>query len=300
MTLHQLKVFLTIVKLNGVAQAAKALHISQPSVSGVVQNLQDELGVKLFERLGNRRKLTEAGKRVLQRAETVLANTEAIKEDLDELKGLKKGRISIGGCSLAAASGLPWAVQTFKKEYPGVEIGLTIDQSSSLEKALLEGEMDVAVLSWPSRSNLLITELWREEEIVVVALPEHPLAKRRAVSLSLLAKEPLIVNLESRFVREMVEDKFAEQGIVFQPGVEVKTYSRPRDAIKNSILSNLGIGFLAKSHIVGDLKSGTLKTLRVPALKLKRPMYITVHKNRKDRPLTQTFTKLLKDLKPEQ
>jgi len=296
MTLWQLKTFATVAREGSFTRAGKALNISQPSVSSLVISLQKELGVKLFDKLGMKPRLTEAGRRLLRLAEHTLATVDRIPEEMNDVKGFKTGRISIGGCSLAAAYGLPSTVQRFKKEYPGVEIDLTIDESGALEKLLLEGEMDLAVLSWPSRSRLLTTELWREEDIIVVASPEHPLTSKRTVSLKLLSKEPLIVNLESRFVREIIEKQFAAKGMVFHPSVEVKTASRPRDAIKTSILSNLGIGFLAKSHIVGDLQAGRLKTLRIPELKLTRFMYITVHKNRKDRPLTQTFISLLRDL----
>jgi len=300
MTLHQLEVFALVAKLGSFTKAAGELHIGQPSVSSLMVELQKELGIKLFEKLGIKTHLTEAGKRFLQKSQNILTMIKEAKEEIDDLKGFHKGKISIGGCGLATDSGLPSVVQTFKKAYPGVEIGLTIEQSSLLEKSLLEGDLDLAILSWPSRSNLLVSELWREEELIVIASPDHPLAKKRAVSLALLVKEPLIANLESHFGWKLVEQKFAELGVAFRPTVEVKTHSRARDAIKNAVLSNLGIGFLAKSHIVGDLKSGRLKTLRVPQLKLTRPLYITVPKNRKDLPLTQAFTKVLRDLKSEQ
>jgi len=300
MTLHQLEVFALVAKLGSFTKAAKELHIGQPSVSSLMVELQKELGIKLFEKLGIKTHLTEAGKRFLQKSQSILGMVKETKEEIDELKGFHKGKISIGGCGLATDSGLPSVVHTFKKTYPGVEIGLTVEESSRLEKSLLEGDLDLAVLSWASRSNLLISELWREEELIVIVSPEHPLAKKRAVSLGLLIKEPLIANLGSRFGWKLLEEKFAERGIAFQPTIEVKTQSRQRDAIKNAVLSNLGIGFLAKSHIVGDLKSGKLKTLRVPELKLKRPLYITVHKNRKDLPLTQAFTKALRNLKAAQ
>ena len=296
MTLHQLKVFFTIVKLNGVAQAAKALHISQPSVSGVVQDLQNELGVKLFERLGNKRHLTEAGKRVLQRAEAVLANAEAIKDDLDELKGLKKGKISVGSAGIGTPLILQ-AVAEFKERYPGVDVSLSIQGSEVLHKRLLDGEIDVAILGRNIESPLTVAVPYREEELVVFASPKHPLAKKRSVPLKLLAKEPLITFERSDPVVKTIEQRFAAAGCPFTPRLEINLALGSRDAIKSAVSEGLGIGFLTKCHILGEVKAGRLKILNVPELKLKRTMYIAFHKNRADSHSVRSFVDFLKGYK---
>ncbi|MGH7829198.1 MAG: LysR family transcriptional regulator, partial [Candidatus Binatia bacterium] len=129
MTLYQLEVFALVAKLGSFTKAAQELHVGQSSVSSLMVELQKELGVKLFEKLGIKTHLTEAGKSFLLRTQQVIATIKEAKEEMDEIQGLRKGRLSVGGCSLAAASGLPLAIQAFKKTYLGVQIGLTIDQS---------------------------------------------------------------------------------------------------------------------------------------------------------------------------
>ena len=292
MTLHQLKVFLTIVKLNGVAQAAKALHISQPSVSGVVQDLQNELGVKLFERLGNKRQLTEIGRRLFERAQSSIAAIEGIKEDIDEMKGVKRGKISVGSSGIGTILILP-AVQEFKKLYPGVEMSLAFQDTDLLHQRLLDGDIDVAIMGHSPISPLIVAEPYCEEEVVFIAPPNHPLIRKRSVPLKLLAKEPLIV-FKSGFFREMLAQKFTEAGFPFKPLMEINLQLGSRDAIKGAVANGLGISYLTKRHLIGDLKAGHFKVIRVPEFEWKRTVYIAVHKNREVSPSARAFIDFLK------
>jgi len=196
MTLHQLEIFVTVAKVGSFTQAGEKLHISQPAVSKLIQSLERKLRVELFERLGNKYRLTSAGETLLQDAEEILAKIEGIKERMDEVQGLKKGRLRVGGSALAAASFLPVAIQRFKRERPGVEVVFTIERSGKSQKKLLQGELDLAIIGLAPRSPLLIGEPCLEFEIVTIAKPNHPLTKKRSVSLELLANEPLITYRE--------------------------------------------------------------------------------------------------------
>ncbi len=294
MTLYQLKVFATVAKLGSFTQAAEGLHVRQPSVSLLIKGLERELEIKLFEKLGNKIHLTVAGEKLLQHAEEILAKAERIKEEIDEIKGLKKGKISVGGSALAAASFLPVVVQAFKKKHPGVEVILKIQRSDSLEKKLLEGELDLAILGWPLRSPLLVGEPYREEEIVVIAPSNHPLAKKRSVPLELLAKEPLISSEKGTFIRDMVEKRFALKGLPFSPILEVHEQFGARDAIRNAVANRLGLSFLSKSHVTRDVEAGRLKILKVLDFNLKRTMYIAVHKKQQGSSLVQAFIEFLR------
>lgn len=297
MTLHQLKVFVAAAKLRNFTQAAENLHVSQPSVTLVIQGLGRELEIKLFEKLGNRIRLTVAGEKLLQHAEEILAKVEGIKEEIDELKGLKKGRIRVGGSSLAAACFLPMAVHAFKKQHPGIEVILKIQRSDSLEKKLLEGELDLALLGWAPHAPLLVGEPYRNEEMVVIAPPDHPLTKKRTVPLELIAKEPLIIQEKGALIRNMVEQRFAEEGLSFVPTLEVDSQFGARDAIRRVVASGLGIGFISQCHVIGDVEAGQIKVLKVPELNLKRTMYIAVHKKQQSSSLVQVFIEFLKQFK---
>lgn len=294
MTLRQLRIFATVAKLGSFTQAAESLRVRQPSVTLLIQGLEREFGVKLFEKLGNRIRLTGAGEKLLQSAEDVLAELESLKNQMDEIKGLERGRIRIGGSALAAASFLPVAIQKFKKEHPGIEVILKIQRTDDLEEGLLDGELDIAIVSWVLRSTLLVGEPYREEEIVAIAPPKHPLARKRSVSLETLAREPLIAPGKGIRARELLEQKFAQEGIPFVPGIEIAAPFAVRDTIRNAVASGLGIGFVAKCHVLGDIKAGRVRLLKVPKPGWTRILYIAMHKNRQNSSLVRAFRDFLK------
>jgi DNA-binding transcriptional LysR family regulator len=294
MTLWQLKTFATVAREGSFTKAGKTLHIAQPSVSALVIGLQKELEIKLFEKLGMKPHLTEAGRRVLLLVERALAIIEKIPEEIDEVKGLRKGRIRVGGAVLAAATFLPLAVQEFKKEHPGIEVVLKIERSESLEKMLLEGDLDVAITTLLLRSPRLMSEPFREEKVVVIAPPNHPLARKRSVPLRLLANEPLIVHEKGTVIRDTVEKKFAERRVPFVPALQVDRERAGRDAIRSAVASGLGIGFLSHCFVAGDLKGGRVKELNVPELKLRQTLHLNVAKKQgKASPLLQNFIEFL-------
>jgi DNA-binding transcriptional LysR family regulator len=298
MTLHQLRVFAKVAELQSFTEAAKALRLTQPSISALIQELVGELRYKLFERRGIKMALTPEGKVLLRRTQQALAVLEGAKDEIAEAHGLKKGKLAVGGSALAAAAFLPLAIEQFKNRHPGVEVSLKIDRNDSLEKRLLEGDLDIAVLRIAPRSPLLIATPYWEEEVVAVALPKHPLVESRSVPLALIAKEPLIVNRRGSVIRDMVERRFTEAGLPFVARLEVDVPFCARDAIRSAVLSGLGIGFLSRPHIVEDLEVGRLKALKVPDLGLKASLLIAVHKKRQNT-LVQAFSRFLKDRKSE-
>jgi len=293
MTLHQLKVFVAVAKLGSFTQASETLHISQPSLSSLVSGLARELGAKLFERLGNKMHLTTAGERVLVRAEEILAKADGIKEEIGELTGLKKGRIRVGGSGLSGASFLTVAVQAFRKNNPEIDVFLKIEGSGVLEKQLLEGELDLAMLGRQPQSSLLAREPYHEEEVVAIAPPSHPLAKRRSVPLELLAQELFVMNNKGSVIRDTVERTFAERGLSLKIALEVNILFGGRDAIRAAVANGLGIAFVTHCHARADIKAGRLKVVKVADLKLRRTLYMATHKNRQKSPLVQVLRDFL-------
>jgi DNA-binding transcriptional LysR family regulator len=294
MTLWQLQAFATVAKEGSFTKAGKVLHITQPSVSALIIDLQKELEIKLFEKLGVKAHLTEAGRRLFQLVESALAILDKIPEEMAQVKGLKKGRIRVGGAVLAAGSFLPLAVQEFKRNHPGMEVVLKIDRSELLEKMLLDGDLDVAITTSLLRSRRLVSEAFREEKVVIIASPTHPLTKKRFVPLRLLANEPLITHEKGTRIRDQVEKKFAENGIPFAPALQVDRERGGRDIIRMGVASGLGIGFISRCFVVGNLKAGRIKELNVPELKLTQTLHINVCKDRLDNPLVQIFSELLR------
>jgi DNA-binding transcriptional LysR family regulator len=295
MTLHQLKVFTTVAKIKSFTRAGERLGVRQPSVSLVIKDLEQGLQVRLFEKLGHKINLTAAGELLLQDAEDILAKAEGLKERIAELKGLKKGRIAVGASPGPAASFFPFVAERFKREFAWVETTLRIDISLSLEKSLLDGELDLAIVGRLPKSPLIISELFNQEDIVAIASPKHPLANQGSLPLMRIAREAIITEEKGGSLeRDLLEERFAKLGIPFTPHMELSPRIGSRDAIRNAAAGGLGIAFITKCHVQSDVEAGRLKILKVPDLKLKRNNYIAVHKSRQKSPLVQAFIKVLK------
>ena len=297
MTLHQIQVFEKVAKLGSFVKAAEVLRVRQPSVTLMIQSLQEELDVKLSERLGRKTHVTRAGEELLHRAERILTEVNGIKGAMDEIKGLKRGKLSVGGSFLASASFLPIAIQRFKGNYPGINVSLTTQRSLILEKKLLEGELDLGILSRVPQSSFLLSEFYQERDIAIIAPPNHPLTRKRSVPLKLIANEPLIVAGKGSFIRAMIERIFAERGLPFSPVLEVNLQLGIREGTKNAVANGLGVGFTTRHRVMADVEAGRIKVLKVPEFKLKRIMYIAVHKKRQTSPFVQTFIAFLKRYK---
>jgi DNA-binding transcriptional LysR family regulator len=223
----------------------------------------------------------------------VLGIAEKIPEEMDEVTGLKKGRLAVGGSGFAGSTFLPVAVQAFKKAFPSIEVKVMIQRTEILEEKLLNGKLDVALMGSAPKSPLIDAKLYREERVVVIAPPNHPLTKKRSVPLKLLAQEPMVVDEKGTLSRRMVEEVFFEKRLPFEPALEINVLSAGRDAIKTAVASGLGISFLPEHCIFLDVKAGLLKVLRVPDLNVKRAMYLAFHKRRKNY-LVQAFVDFLK------
>ena len=194
----------------------------------------------------------------------------------------------------AEAAFIPLAIQKFKQKYSGIELHFRIDRSALLEKALLDGALDVAILSRAPEFSQLIGIPYVEEKIVVTAPPNHPLVKMSSVPLEVLAKEPFVVSKDGSRNRKALMEAFAKKGLTFKIALEVDVMSGSRDAFKTAAASGIGLAVNHMCHVAGDIKLGRLKILKIPELNLIRHNYIAIHKRREKSSLVQTFIDFLK------
>ena len=299
MTLYQLKVFVTVARLKSYTLASEELGVRQPSVSLIIHSLERQLGIKLFERLGNKVHLTAGGEELFRHGDEIIAKAEGIKEEMQEFLGLQGEKVSVGGSALAGAFFLVAAVAKFKKERPQLDVIVKIDKSENLERMLLQGRLDVAIMSWASTSPLLFSQPYVEDEIAVIAPPTHSLTQRRSVPLELIAKEPLVMQKTSRAVRDPVEERFVEKGFPLAGVLDVDAPFAPKDTIKSAVASGVGISFLSKCYVLADVEAGRIKLLNVPELNLKRTLYIVARKNLDDSSMGKTFIDFLQSYRNE-
>jgi DNA-binding transcriptional LysR family regulator len=222
MELHQLRYFVTVVREGTFTKAAERLYITQPSLSEQIRKLEQELGSPLFERLGRTLALTNAGEAFLPHAERVLVEVEQARLRVQEVRGLRRGRITIGALPSAAGRLLPPYLAEFQHRFPGVEVALQEeDLSVSIEDLVHQGQLDMAIVRLPKRRMDLAARPLHREPMVLLAPPDHRLSTRLSVALAELAEEPFVVMKHGKGLRQLLEGVCGRAG--FEPRVAVET-----------------------------------------------------------------------------
>lgn len=195
-------------------RAAEELHVAQPALSQQVRKLEAELGVGLLERTTRSVRLTEAGALATARARAVLAEVDALRHEIDELRGLVRGTVAIGALLPAGALDVPALLARFKERHPGVEIELREGTAGEMHGLLEAGELDAAFAleSAPPPPRLGRLRL-SGEELVLAMSRSHPLAADRPLAVGELAGEPLIAFRRGSAARHALDQAFARAGV---------------------------------------------------------------------------------------
>ncbi|HXM58125.1 MAG TPA: LysR family transcriptional regulator [Candidatus Dormibacteraeota bacterium] len=222
MELHQFRYFVTVVREGTFTRAAERLYITQPSLSEQIRKLETELGSPLFQRLGRRLALTSAGEALLPHAERVLFEVEQARARVEEVLGVRLGRLSIGVLPSAAARLVPRLLAEFRSRHPGVEVELREEAvSADAEDLVHEGTLDLAIIRLPKRRADLDERFLVREPMVLVVAPGHRLADRRSVALIEVAEEPFVAMRAGHGLRDLLVRLCREAG--FDPRISFET-----------------------------------------------------------------------------
>ena len=243
MELRQLRYFVEAARLLHFTRAAKKLRVAQPSLSQQVRALEAELGVRLFDRFGGRGvSLTVAGEAFLGRAERILAEAELAKAEAGEFSGAARGRVTIGALQSLVEIKLPNLLAAFNRRYPGVEVALREETTVQMLGMLAEGELDLALghttgVRIPDR---IVAETLFEEDLLLVASPEHALAGRAEVSVEELKDETFVCYKKGSGIRAALVQACEDAG--FEPRVSFEC-----GTLRGLAAAGLGVAVVPRS-----------------------------------------------------
>ena len=214
-SLRQLRVFESAASNRSFSRAAELLHLTQPGVSMHIKELEKNAGMPLFERIGKKLFVTEAGQELLTRAREILRSIKDADEALDNLKGLRRGRINLAVVSTAKYF-VPQLLARFRQDYPELEIRLAVNNRTSVIEQLVSNEVDLAIMGRSPQSLDMVSEAFAQNPHVVIAAPDHPLAARRRIPVTTLAAETFIVREPGSGTRLAMQQFFAQANVAFQ------------------------------------------------------------------------------------
>jgi len=238
-------------------------------VSMQVKALEAQAGLPLFEQIGKRIHLTEAGEALQRHGRTIGDELRAAEEALDGLRGLQHGRLAISVVSTATYVAPPLLAR-FIAAHPGVALRLAVDNRAEVLRQLAENEVDLAIIGRPPENLEIAAEAFAQHPHVVIAPPQHPLAGRRRIRLERLATETFIVREPGSGTRGLLERLFASHGLPLNVSMEMAS----NESIKQAVLAGMGVSLLSL-HTVGlELETGRLVTLDVVGLPVVRQWHI--------------------------
>ncbi len=287
-TLRQLKVFESVARHLNYTRAAEELHLTQPAVSMQVKQLEDQLGVALFEQLGKRIHLTEAGHEALSYTRTITQQLDELEGILNRLKGLSGGRLRISVATTANYF-IPTLLGTFARRYPEVTVSLDVTNRETLLRQLSENTVDLVIMGLPPAEADVAAQTFMENPLVIVAPPGHLLAGKKRIPLSRLQEETFLVRESGSGTRIAMERFFAERGMRLKTGMEVGS----NEAIKQSVQAGLGLGLLSRATIDQELALKRLVVLDVAEFPIMRHWYVVHRKGKRLSAAAEAFKRFL-------
>ncbi|GAB3600019.1 LysR family transcriptional regulator [Microbacterium tumbae] len=271
MNLEQLRGFVEVADIAHFTRAAERLHLAQPSLSRQISTLEKELGAELFHRARGRIALTPAGRTLLPRARRMIADADAIRGEMAELAGLRRGRVSLGATPTLCVSLVAEAMGAFHAAHPGIEMQLVEGGSHLLIEQLSAGALDLALITvsegLPEAGPALVRTPLLLEELVVAFSAVGPGIPAAAIGLEQLAELPLISFAESYDLRAATDAAFRSAGLRPDPVVE----GAEMDAVLRFVERGLGVAVVPATVLVDR---PALRAVRLDAPQLHRTISI--------------------------
>jgi DNA-binding transcriptional LysR family regulator len=287
-TLQQLRLFEAVARHSSYTRAAEEVHLSQPAVSIQVKRLEENVGLALFEQVGKRITLTEAGRELYAASKDVLGRLAELDGAIDALRGEVAGTLRVTAVT-SAKYFLPHLLGAFLRRYPEVEPKLKVANRASLLERIADNEDDLYVMGQVPANSDVQEFPFLENIIAVVASPDHPLANKRQVALKQLAGERFLVREPGSGNRKVLEEFFTEQGIVINPYMELGS----AEAIKQGVMAGLGISALSLHNLRLEIAAGQIVVLKVEGFPLRRQWNVVHRKGKRLSPAALSFIEFL-------
>jgi LysR family transcriptional regulator, low CO2-responsive transcriptional regulator len=287
-SLRRLQVFEALARLESFSRAAAELHLTQPAVTMQVQQLENEVGLPLYEKMGRRVDITPAGREIVECTRALTQRLREAEELIAVMKGAGGGEISISAVSTAKYH-VPMLLAEFRRKHPDVRVRLSVSNREQVVRDLTENSVDLAIMGTPPRGLDTIAVPFARHPIAIIAAPGHALAQRKRLPLARLAGETFLIRERGSGTRSAMERVFRERR--FQPRETIEMSSN--ETIKQAVMAGMGVSFLSL-HTVGlEVAARRLAVLEVAGTPVMRHWYV-IHRERKRlSPVAEAFKTFL-------
>lgn len=288
LTLRQLQVFASVARHLNHSRAAEELYLSQPAVSMQIKQLEQNVGLPLFEQVGKQLHLTEAGREMLHYSLSITQQLTEMEEVFNAMKGLEHGHLNISVVSTANYF-MPQLLAKFIQAHPKIQVSLSVANRDAVIKQLADNIADLAIMGQPPEGTDMRAEAFMENPLVVIAAPTHQLAHNKKILPKQLAKETFLLRERGSGTRGVVERFFASHHLPLPVHMAMDT----NEAIKQSVQAGMGIGIISRHGIELELETKRLVVLDVNHFPVVRHWHIVHRKNKRLSIAAQEFEHFL-------
>lgn len=288
MELKQLEYFMTLCQELNFTRAADKLGITQPSLSQQIRLLEHEIGMPLFDRIGKRTMITEAGHTLLHHSYNVFHELAQARAAISELQGLSRGRLKVGVLLTVVNYLLPPTVIEFHQRYPKVELSVFGMPTGDIFDGLMKNELDLGIVFLAMEHEDLTTIPLYTEKLALGVPVDHPLAKERYVTLDILRDTPSILLPNTYYVRKLIDEKCSVLGFTPQPVLEMTTM----ESILNMVGQGVGVTILSKGYL-DYISDKRIRTIPIQEPDLTTQIGIVHRKNKYMCAASRVFMELL-------
>ena len=290
MNLNQLRIFHAVARLLSFTRASEELYLTQPGISKHIKELEGYYGTRLFDRLGKKVVLTQAGEILFRITKDIFNLIDESRTRIHDLQGLAGGKLSIGASITIGTYILPKMLVRFRHKYPDVEIAVDISLSEQVMDKVLDNTLEIGLVGHLVNDKRLVAKQFKTDQMVLIVSPRHRWANRRSpVRLQELIDQPFLLLKQGSGTRKIVEGLLEKAGFTLMNIIELGN----TEGVKKAVEADLGISIVSKRVVSRELAAALIKPVPLKGLDLRRNFYVVYHKDRYLSEAARAFFKLL-------
>ena len=289
LNLNQLRIFQAVAEARSFTRAAELVHLTQPGISKHIKQMEEHYGAPLFDRLGKKVALTEAGEILSEATREIMASLTAAEQRIGELKGLHGGKLVLGASFPLGIYVLPGILAAFRKQYPAVEVTVDISLSEKIVAKVLANKLDLGLITPGANDPRLFARQFMTDELIAIAPRNHRWASKKRIRPQELLGETFIVSARGAGTRAVVEERLKEMGIVLSNVVDFGNV----EGVKRAVEAGLGVSIQARSVVEREISAGSLTGLALAGVDAKLARFYIRRKDKHLSHAAQAFLALL-------
>jgi DNA-binding transcriptional LysR family regulator len=288
--LNQLRVFQAVAQTRSFTRAAEAVHLTQPGISKHIKQMEEYYGAPLFDRLGKKVALTQAGEILFAASREVMASVEVAEQRIQELKGLLGGKLLLGTSFPIGVYILPGVLAAFRKKYPAVDVVLVISLSEKIYARVLANKLDLGLVSHEVHDPRLLSKEFMTDELVAIFPGDHKWTAKKSIESQDLVGETFIAAARGAGTRAVMEERLKQKGIVLQHVLDFGNL----EGVKHAVEVGLGVSIQALSVVQREVAAGSLRALPLAGMNARMDYLYICRKDKHLSTAASAFLELLR------